>query len=124
MIVTIAWWDLQDSDQTVDSLRTYLRDDGVAPWSEVPGMLLKQWIADRENDRWGAIMVWDGPESANGPLPPNHATTLIGYPPGHRLRFEVEASLQGFHTLTDLDRLGPVFESDTAAPTMTFRERS
>ena len=29
MKATISWWDLSGSDQTIDSLRVYLRDEGV-----------------------------------------------------------------------------------------------
>ncbi len=59
MKVTISWWDLDDSDQTIDSLRVYLREEGVSPWAEIHGLRLKFWISDRSRNRWGAVMVWD-----------------------------------------------------------------
>ena len=47
MRAMIAWWDLDGSGQTIDSLREFLRDEGVQPWHAVRGLCLKFWIADR-----------------------------------------------------------------------------
>lgn len=106
MMVTIAWWQLDDSEQTIDSLRKYLRDEAVEPWLDVRGLLLKVWIADREGNRWGAVMLWESADSPNQPLPPHRATELIGYPPTQRTRFDVEATVEGMHSLTTLSGLG------------------
>lgn len=111
MKVTIAWWELDGSTQTIDSLREYLRDEGVEPWHTVPGLCLKLWIADRGTDRWGAVMLWESAEAGQGPLPPNKATDLIGYPPTHRAAFDVEASVEGVHALTTLSGFGPALET-------------
>ncbi|GAB2611341.1 hypothetical protein GCM10027168_50230 [Streptomyces capparidis] len=107
MRVDIAWWDLDGTPQTIDSLREHLRDGGAEPWAEVPGLRLKMWLADREGNRWGAVMLW---EAERPPvLPPNRAAELIGHPPTQRLSFEVEAAVEGMHTLPGLHGLGPVF---------------
>jgi hypothetical protein len=103
----IAWWDLDDSRQTIGSLREYLGAEGVQPWATVPGLCLKLWIADQEHNRWGALMVWESQAAPDHLLPPNRAAELIGYPPAHRFAFEVEATAVGIHSLTSLAGLGP-----------------
>jgi len=91
--IDIAWWDLDASAHTVDTLRTHLAD-AAAVWAQVPGLRLKLWMADRDRNRWGAVMVWESRPSDDA-LPPNRAAELIGYPPTHRARFDVEASVEG-----------------------------
>ncbi|MFE7836726.1 hypothetical protein ACFU53_11920 [Streptomyces sp. NPDC057474] len=108
MRVDIAWWDLDGTGQTVESLREHLRHEAVGPWSEVPGLLIKLWMADHRNNRWGAVMLWETDRPARG-LPPNRAAELIGRPPTHRERFEVEATVEGAHALPALHGLGPAF---------------
>ena len=56
--------------------------NSIAAWYEVDGLRAKLWIADRENNRWGAVMWWDHvpPRAA---APPNRAAELIGRPPTH-----------------------------------------
>ncbi len=96
MRATIAWWDLTDSTQTIDSLCDHLRAEGVAPWADVPGLRLKFWISDETGNRWGAVMLWAPGYPADGqPLPPNRAAELIGYPATERVRFDVEALVEG-----------------------------
>src|SRR5690606_6935700 len=56
--IDIAWWDLDASAHTVDTLRTHLAD-AAAVWAQVPGLRLKLWMADRDRNRWGAVMVWE-----------------------------------------------------------------
>lgn len=109
MRIDVAWWDLDGSSQTIDSLRRHLQSGAVEPWSKVPGLRWKCWVADRDRNLWGALMVWEVDRPVDVPLPTNHAAELIGGPPHHRLRFEVEATVEGAYALADLDRLGPVF---------------
>ncbi|SDH01671.1 hypothetical protein [Paraburkholderia phenazinium] len=94
MKATISWWNLDQSAQTVDSLRGYLTAEGVSPWEAVAGMHSKAWISDRASNRWGAVVIWDCAEAMSQPLPPNRATELIGYPPSVRVTFDVEALIE------------------------------
>jgi len=107
MRVDIAWWDLDRSAATIDSLREHLRDGTVEQWAEVEGLRLKLWIADRDRNRWGAVMLWEAGRPAV--MPPNRAAELIGFPPTHRLGFDVEAAVEGAFTVAALHGLGPVF---------------
>ncbi|QXE37658.1 hypothetical protein KQY30_28970 [Streptomyces sp. GMY02] len=112
MIVTIAWWDLTESEQTIDSLREYLRDEGVPPWTSVTGLRLKFWISDRPGNRWGAVMLWESAEARDQQqLPPHRAAELIGYPPTERVRFEVEAMVEGAYGSAALSGLGLVYDA-------------
>jgi trans-2,3-dihydro-3-hydroxyanthranilate isomerase len=111
MKVSIAWWNLDESAQTVDSLRAYLHDEGVAPWESVSGLCLKLWIADREHNRWGAIMLWQSNDADQQRLPPNKAAELIGYGPTQRVAFEVEATVEGIHSLSTLAGIGPAIDA-------------
>ncbi|MGW6721300.1 hypothetical protein [Streptomyces sp. NPDC055886] len=104
MKATISWWDLAGSDQTIDSLRVYLRDEGVDPWEEIPGLRLKFWISDPATDRWGAVMLWDSAADLTAPMPPNRAAELIGYPPSVRMMSDVEAIVEGAHSGEPVDR--------------------
>ena len=111
MRATIAWWDLDGSGQTIDSLREFLHDEGVRPWATVSGLLLKFWIADRENNRWGAVMLWESMDAIQQPLPPHRAMDLIGYPPTQRMSFDVEATIEGVHSRPALAGLGPALRA-------------
>jgi len=92
--IDIAWWDLEGTSQTIDSLGAHLREGTVARWAEVPGLRLKCWIADRDHNRWGAVMLWETERPPLERLPPNEATSLIGRPPSLRAVFEVEATAE------------------------------
>ncbi len=106
MRLEIAWWDLDGTTQTVDSLGAHLREGVTDDWAGVPGLRAKFWIADRERDRWGAVMVWEDGRPDPGALPPNRAAELIGRPVGHRMGFEVEAVAEGLYTRPVLHGLG------------------
>lgn len=109
MRAMIAWWELAESAQTIESLRGFLRDEAVPAWSDQPGLVLKLWIADEENDRWGAVLVWESAEAA-APPHPRSAAELIGYPPTHRTWFDIEATVEGRHALPSLAGLGRALE--------------
>lgn len=96
MMATVVWWELSRSEQTIDTLKEYLRAEGIAPWEAVRGLRLKLWISDRVGNRWGAVEVWDT-LPATAALPPTRAAQLIGYPPTERLRFDVDAATEGVH---------------------------
>jgi hypothetical protein len=108
MRADLAWWDLDGTSQTIDTLREHLRDGAVTPWADVPGLRLKFWIADRDHNRWGAVMLWENDRPAE--LPPNLAAGLIGRPPTHRMSFDVEATVEGHYSRAALDGLGPALE--------------
>jgi hypothetical protein len=38
MRTVIVWWELSGSAQTIESLRTYLLDESVTAFAEVPGL--------------------------------------------------------------------------------------
>ncbi|WP_077801961.1 hypothetical protein [Streptomyces sp. JHA26] len=109
MRAMVAWWDLTESDQTIGSLRSFLRDEAVEAWSEQHGLVLKLWIADDENNRWGAILLWESAEAA-APPHPRSAAELIGYPPTHRTWFDIEATVEGCHGIPSLVGLGRALE--------------
>ncbi|ESZ99673.1 hypothetical protein CcI156_22725 [Frankia sp. CcI156] len=46
MYCSIILWDLSRSDQTVASLRDYLRDYAVEAYSQVKGLRQKLWISN------------------------------------------------------------------------------
>lgn len=95
MKATIAWWNLDRSEQTIDLLRKHLGEGGISEWENVQGMRLKFWISDPENNLWGAVLVWESEHAMHQVLPPNRASELIGYPPTTRFTFEVEARITG-----------------------------
>lgn len=96
--VSLILWDLSRSDQTVESLREYVRDYAVEAYSSVPGLRQKVWVssAGPDGQTWGAIYLWDNWESAYG-RPPfvSRVVELIGYPPTSRSYFGVEAATEG-----------------------------
>ncbi|MFI1797873.1 hypothetical protein ACH427_11015 [Streptomyces sp. NPDC020379] len=110
MRVVVVWWELNESRQTVASLRDFLRDEAVGTWAQVPGLRLKLWISDTEGpaERWGAVFVWESAEAAERPLP-TKAGELIGYPPAHRSSFDVEATTEGLYDLARLAGRGLAF---------------
>jgi hypothetical protein len=110
MKVIIAWWKLDNSDQTIDSLRQHLKKEGIDAWKSIDGMYLKFWISDRENNLWGAVILWETAHYMNQQLPPNLAAQLIGYPPTLRFSFDLEASIEGKYMHPFLNKLGLCFE--------------
>jgi trans-2,3-dihydro-3-hydroxyanthranilate isomerase len=114
MHVVIAWWDLSDSAQTVDSLRGYLREESVDAFAQVAGLRLKLWIADRAAHRWGVVMLWENAQAAKAPLP-TRAAALIGYPATSRWSFDLEAAVEGQFEYAALSRIGLAFAGEEDA---------
>ncbi|KIF75063.1 hypothetical protein QR77_16290 [Streptomyces sp. 150FB] len=106
MKAMIAWWDLTESEHTAETLRDFLREEAEQHWSDIPGLLLKVWVSDPEKSRWGAVMIWESEEAAKKADLPRSAGELIGYPLEFREWFDVEATVEGAHTLPSLAGLG------------------
>ena len=113
MKVSIAWWKLDRCNQTIDTLRSHLRNEGVTSWENIKGMRLKFWISDPINNLWGAVMLWETIHDASLPLPPNRAAELIGYPADIRFTFDIEASIEGNYVNPLLNKIGLCFETET-----------
>lgn len=109
MHVVIAWWDLVGSGQTVESLRSFLRDESVDRFARTEGLRLKFWISDAEKQRWGAVFLWESAEAASVKLAPR-AAELIGYPPTFLSSFDVEATVEGLFTTAALSGHGLALE--------------
>jgi hypothetical protein len=105
----IVWWDLSASDQTIESMRTYLREESVAAFSEVPGLRLKMWLSDTETNRWGAVLLFETVEASQQPLP-SRALELIGRPTAVAHSFDVEATVEGRYETQQLARRGRAFD--------------
>ncbi|PZT74833.1 MULTISPECIES: hypothetical protein [unclassified Streptomyces] len=101
MRATIAWWDLAGTGHSIASMRRYLADEAIDHFRGVEGLRLKFWIADPRTERWGAVLLWESAEAAARPLPPR-AAELIGRSPAQHTVFEVEAVLEGLHTMPGL----------------------
>ncbi|MGY1456491.1 hypothetical protein [Streptomyces sp. SS8] len=110
MHAVIVWWDLAHSQQTVESLRGFLREEAVERFSRVPGLRLKFWVSDARAGRWGAVLLWESRQAAEAPLP-NRAAQLIGCPPTERYAFDVEASVEGEFALEALAGRGIALET-------------
>ena len=106
-VVRFVLWNLADSLTTIDELRDYLRDESVAAFERVPGLLFKAWIADEATDRWGAVYVWESREAAEVPVE-SRARELIGRDPDIAEVFDVEATVS---IADELTRLGVALES-------------
>ncbi|MFG3392367.1 hypothetical protein [Streptomyces parvus] len=106
MKAMIAWWELAGSGHDAASLRTFLRAE-TRNWEAVDGLLLKMWISDPEHERWGAVLVWESEEAASRAELPRSAAEVIGQPLGLRVWFDVEATVEGNHSLPSLAGHGP-----------------
>ncbi|HEX3807247.1 MAG TPA: YdhR family protein [Gaiellaceae bacterium] len=106
MVVRFVLWNLADSLTTVAELRSYLRDDAVDAFADVPGLLFKGWISDENTERWGAVYVFESAAAAEQPLP-SRARELIGKEPDVAEVFDLEASVS---VAPQLAHLGLVFE--------------
>ena len=108
-VVRFVLWNLADSLTTIDELRDYLRDESVAAFERVPGLLLEAWIADEATDRWGAIYVWESRDAAEQDLRSlGTARELIGKDPDIGEIFDVEATVS---IADELTRRGVALES-------------
>nr|ADR01069.1 NocA [Nocardia sp. ATCC 202099] len=118
MHLTIILWDLAESDQTVASLRSYLRDYAVEAYSATPGLRQKVWVANTgpEGETWGAVYLWDDEKAAYGRPPGvSRVVELIGYAPTQRSYFSVEAGADG-PLAGALAGLGLAFTDPAAEP--------
>jgi hypothetical protein len=106
MVVRFVLWNLSDTSTTIDQLREYLRDESVAAFADVKGLLFKTWISDEATERWGAIYVWSSRSNADQPLP-SRAAEIIGKPPDVSEWFDVDATVS---VAEELDRRGIALE--------------
>lgn len=102
-------WDMASSKVTIEELRAYLATESVDAFSQVSGLVLKQWVADPDRNRWGAIYLWESRDAAKQPLP-SKAREMIGRDPDEVGEFDLEASTTGTTNIRNLDRLGKAFE--------------
>ncbi len=93
MIVSMSFWHLGPSIQTIESMRVHLLQEGVDEWRGVAGLNRKIWLSDPEQNLWGAVMFWSSREAHMQSLPPNRSLELIGHPPSFRGLFQQEASV-------------------------------
>jgi hypothetical protein len=106
VVVRLVIWNLADSQTNVGELRRYLRDEAVAAFEQVPGLLFKGWFSDEVSERWGALYVWDSQEASEQELP-SRARELIGKNPDIVEVFDLEASVS---IAPQLARLGLAFD--------------
>ncbi|MGD3110254.1 hypothetical protein [Streptomyces sp. YGL11-2] len=114
MKAMIAWWDLSESQHTAETLRDFLREEAERSWSDIPGLLLKVWVSDPEKNRWGAVFLWESEEAAAAAKLPRSAGELIGYPLAFREWFDVEATVEGHHSLPSFAGLGLALQGPDA----------
>jgi hypothetical protein len=108
LVVRFVLWNLADSLTTIGELRRYVRDESVAEFEQVPGLLFKAWISDEITERWGAVYVWESAAAAeHGLRPLASARELIGKDPDIAEVFDVEATVS---VAEELGRLGLAFE--------------
>ena len=112
MFVRQVVFDLNDAGVDRDALRDYLRTESIDAFAAVPGLRLKIWIADDDANTWGAIYLWESRRAfaAAGPLP-SRASELIGHGPMSVTEYDVEATIEGAFTSSQLARAGRAFDS-------------
>ena len=101
MVVRFVLWSLADSTTSVEDLRTYLRDEAVDAFENVPGLLFKAWVSDAIGERWGAIYLFESIAASEQELP-SRARELIGKEPEIVEVFDLEASVSVADQLTRL----------------------
>lgn len=106
MVVRFVLWSLADSSTTIEELREYLRDESVAAFADIKGLLFKTWISDEATERWGAIYVWASRADADQPLP-SRAAEIIGKPSDISEWFDVDATVS---VAEELNRRGIALE--------------
>jgi hypothetical protein len=106
MVLRLVIWNLADSQTNLGELRRYLRDEAVAAFEHVPGLLFKGWFSDEVTERWGAVYLWESQEASEQELP-SRARELIGKDPDIVEVFDLEASVS---IAQQLARLGLAFE--------------
>ena len=111
MTVTIVMWNLRESDQTIESLRDYLRGYAVDAYSSLDGMHLKAWFGNTKHDTWGAVYVWDSTANISDLFTVSRAVELIGYQPSWVGHFTLEATAMGNSAHKSLSGLGAAFDA-------------
>ncbi|MFV2128133.1 hypothetical protein ACFHWS_26945 [Micromonospora sp. LOL_013] len=123
---SIILWNLSQSEQTITSLRGYLRDYAVDAYSQIVGLRQKLWISSTgpEGELWGAVYLWDNEEAAYGRPPAvSRVGELIGYRPTRREYFSVEAAVEGISAVGALMAgLGLAFQEPAVEPFSRPRE--
>jgi len=91
MKLDVCWWDLGDSTVNIETLQKTVDARTLASWDLVPGLALKVWFSNPEQQCWGAAMLWDDAAPPRATLPPNLAQLAIGHSPAGRIEVTVEA---------------------------------
>jgi hypothetical protein len=117
--VSVVLWDLSESDQTVVSLRSFLRNYAVDHYTGAEGLRSKLWVSSTgpEGETWGSISLWDNWQATYAPPPDSKLVPLIGYLPTSRSYFSVEAAAEGVSSIGALAAgLGSAYESGAMPP--------
>ncbi|MEU9114599.1 hypothetical protein AB0D04_23110 [Streptomyces sp. NPDC048483] len=110
MYVMFAVWNLTSSEQSVESLRDYLRRTAIDAFQGVEGMRWKVWFSHPERQIWGAVYLWDSLEAMQRRLgDPKKALEVIGYTPSISV-FDVEAVAEGASAWESLAQVGLAWE--------------
>lgn len=107
MKAMVAWWDLTESGESVETLRNFIHEEEES-WRDIPGLLLKVWISDPASERWGAVLVWESEEAAKSAVLPRSPAGAIGHAVDFRAWFDVEAAVGPGLALPHLAALGGV----------------
>jgi hypothetical protein len=106
VVVHLLLGNLADSKTNVAELRRHLRDEDVASFGALPGLLFTAWVSDEVTERWGAISVWESSEAAHQPVP-SRVRQLIGKDPEIAEVFDLEATAS---VASELSYLGLALE--------------
>lgn len=101
----LVLWDLSTgSKMSITELRTYIREESMARFREMPGLRQKTWISDDASKRWGALYIFETRAQADdlvGHIATGRVARMTGLQPAVQ-QFEVEAVVEGQHSGVDL----------------------